>query len=379
MPRRTSGDLPVKLRRFLFHVHLYTGLLVGLLLSLTGITGSVLVFSHELDALLYPKLLHARPPGATATPLPPQAILDAVRKNHPEAGVSYLLPPQEAGEVYDVRLKGGRRLFLDPFTGNTLGQRTATDHPIGFLFSLHTELLSGETGEKVVGVGGLLLILLGVTGIVLWWPGKKGVRQGFTVQWRASWKRVNFDLHRVSGIIAVFLLTLIALTGAALVWGAEVTDWTYRLTGTPPRPKVSVSPRSGAEPLSLDLLLTRAEAALPGGVVTRIVPAAKPTAAAVVRKRLPGDLHPNGMSFIHLDPYSGEVLYQENALQATLGPQLLNLRFPLHAGSIGGWPVRVLYALAGLTPAFLFVTGCLMWWNRYWVPRRRRAARRPGA
>lgn len=365
----------MKLRRFLYNLHLYTGLLVGMLLSLTGITGSLLVFSHELDALLYPKLLHSQPPVAGGAPLTPQAILDSVRNSQPDAPVLYLFPPRAADEVYDVRLQGGRRLYLDPYTGNTLGQRTATDHPIGFLFSLHKELLSGETGEKVVGIGGLLLLLLGLTGAVLWWPGKKGVRQGFTIQWRASWKRVNFDLHRVTGAVAVLLLGLIALTGAALVWGAEVTDWTYRLTNTPPRPKLAVSPRPGTEPLSLDELLSRAEAVLPGGVVTRITPPAKPTVPAVLRKKLPGDLHPNGMSFVHLDPYTGKALHVESALRAAVGPQLLNLRFPLHIGAYGGWPVRVLYALAGLTPALLFATGCLMGWNRVWAPRRRRAAR----
>lgn len=37
---------------------------------------------------------------------------------------------------------------------------------------------------------------------------------------------------------------------------------------------------------------------------------------------------------------------------------------PLHYGTFGGAATRVLYVLLGLVPPLLFVTGCIMWWNR---------------
>lgn len=362
----------MKLRRFLFHIHIYTGLLVGLLVSLTGLTGSLLVFSHELDALLSPQLLHAHSPTERTPVVSPQTVREAMDQHRPRLEVQSILPPQTAGETYEVRLKGDGRAYVNPYTGAVLGVRSATDHPIGWLFHLHMELLSGERGKTAVGVGGLLLILLGGTGIFLWWPGKKGVRQGFTVQWRAGWKRVNFDLHRVVGAVVVLLPGLVALTGAAMVWGPQVTDWTYALTRTPPRLKVASTPQPERAALSLDRLVEAAEAALPGAVTTRITLAGKPTAPVVIRKKFARELHPNGMSFVYLDQYSGRVLHVENALQAAAGPRLLHLRYPLHIGHYGGWSVRILYVLVGLTPAFLFITGCLMWWNRYSIPRRRR-------
>ncbi|MGV3721940.1 MAG: PepSY-associated TM helix domain-containing protein [Actinomycetota bacterium] len=362
----------MKLRRFVFHLHLYTGLIIGLLVSLTGVTGSLLVFGHELDELLYPRLLHAHPP-AGQSPATLQTVLHAVSREHPGVTVQSLAPPQSRTGVHDVRLKGGKRVFVDPHTAAILGQRASTDHPVGFVFALHKELLSGENGEKVVGVGGLLLLLLGVTGLYLWWP-RKGLRQGFDIKWRGNWKRTNFDLHRVTGAVVVTLLSPTALTGAALVWGAEVTDWTYRVTGAPRRPRLASTPVTGVASLPLDALAARADAALPGAATTRITLAAKPQAAVVFRKRFPREIHPNGMSFVHLDQYSGKVLFVENGLQAPPGPRLLNLRYPLHIGNYGGWVVRILYVLVGLTPALLFTTGCLMWWNRHWVPRRRRRA-----
>lgn len=363
----------MKLRRLVFHLHLYTGLIVGLLASLTGVTGSLLVFSHEIDELLYPHLLHSQAPaGRSSATL--QAVADAVEKAHPGVAVQAVSPPQTGHRVYDVRLKGGLRVYVDPYTTAILGRRRSTDHPVGFVFALHKELLSGETGSNVVGVAGLLLLVLGASGVYLWWP-KKGLRQGFSIKWGANWKRINFDLHRVIGAVAVTVLSLIALTGATLVWGAEVTNWMHQVTGMPRRAKVAVAPAGERKPLSLDDLASRADAALPGASTTRITLAAKPTAPVVFRKRFSKEIHPNGMSFVHLDPYTGAVLLTESALIAPGGARLLNLRYPLHIGEYGGWPVRVFYVFVGLTPAVLYITGILMWWNRYWVPRRRRALR----
>lgn len=364
----------MKLRRLLFHLHLYTGLLIGLLVSVTGITGSLLVYGHELDALLYPRLLHGQSPAPGFRPVNPDRVLQSVREHSPKAVVQFLAPPREPGGTYQAYLKGGSRAQVDPYSGRVLGVRAPTEHPSGFLFALHTELLSGENGETAVGVGGLLLLLLGVTGLILWWPGPR-VGAGFRIQWKGSWKRVNWDLHRVGGAVSAVLLMLIALMGAALVWSPQVTDWTHRITRTPPRPKVISTPTPGARPLSLAELVAQADAALPGAVTTRITLASRPEAPVVIRKKFPRELHPNGMSSVSLDQFTGRVLLVENALAATPGPRLLYLRYPLHIGHWGGPLVRVLYVLVGLTPAFLFVTGCLMWWNRYWVPRRRRAAR----
>jgi uncharacterized iron-regulated membrane protein len=99
-------------------------------------------------------------------------------------------------------------------------------------------------------------------------------------------------------------------------------------------------------------------------VLRRVSFPAKPGAPVVVRKRLPGDLHPNGMSYVFLDPHTGNVLRVDRAADASRGQRLVNLRYPLHIGHWGGMATRLLHALAGLMPSLLFVTGCRLWWNR---------------
>jgi uncharacterized iron-regulated membrane protein len=45
-----------------------------------------------------------------------------------------------------------------------------------------------------------------------------------------------------------------------------------------------------------------------------------------------------------------------------------------HTGNFGGLPMKILWALLGLTPPLLFVTGALMWWNRVVRKKLRRSA-----
>ncbi len=54
-----------------------------------------------------------------------------------------------------------------------------------------------------------------------------------------------------------------------------------------------------------------------------------------------------------------------------LGRQLALAVLPPHFGDWGGLPVRLLYALLGLAPGVLSLTGALLWW------RKRRGVARP--
>ena len=361
------------MRRLLFTLHLVVGIGAGLLLTLTGLTGSLLVFRHELDAALNPELLRV---PARGEPAPVGRAVEAAVRAVPGARVQHLFVAPAPGAAHEVWLQGTeRRVYVDPYTARVLGTRDERRSVMGRLFALHTKLLGGESRERVVGFGGLALLFLSASGLVLWWPSRlRQLPDRLRVKWGASAKRVNYDLHRSVGFWAAGLLALTALTGSSLVFSEWFTAAAYRLTRThePPKVRVNAPPDGGAgAPLPLDALLRRADAALPGGDLRRVSFPAKPDAPLVIRKRLPGDLHPNGMSYVYLDPYTGDVLRADAAGDAVAGRRLLNLRYPLHIGRWGGLATRVLYVLLGLLPGLLFVTGCRMWWNRAGAKRRR--------
>jgi uncharacterized iron-regulated membrane protein len=95
-----------------------------------------------------------------------------------------------------------------------------------------------------------------------------------------------------------------------------------------------------------------------------------------VRKKLVGDIHPNGSSNVYLDRYSGQVLRVENGFTAPVASQIINLLFPVHIGAFGGLTTRILYVFIGLTPTLLSITGLVLWRRRQWRLAQRREVSR---
>jgi uncharacterized iron-regulated membrane protein len=64
---------------------------------------------------------------------------------------------------------------------------------------LHENLLTGSTGHMINGLGAICLTLLCLTGAVIWWPGVAHWRRSLTVDRRARFPRINWDLHSALG------------------------------------------------------------------------------------------------------------------------------------------------------------------------------------
>lgn len=352
------------IRKLIFQLHLYVGLVVGLLLVSAGLTGSVLVWKNEIDALLHPGLLRVEPAPAG---LSLQEVVEVAERAYPDRPAARIQMARAPGESVEVTTAGADPLqvYVDPYRGTVLGSRRPTETFANALFYWHTSLLSGETGEMVMGTSALLLLVLVLSGLVVWWPGMRRLADAVRVKWSANWKRVNYDLHRAGGFWSVLFLTLVAVTGSSLVFHDAYMaglDWATRSPPRPAAPVVSEVP--GAPALPLDGMVQRANAALPGGEVTYVVLPPTSTAPLIVRKKMPPELHPNGRNFVYLHPQTGEVLAVENALTAPAGTRAYNVLYPLHIGHWGGAVSRVLYSLLGLVPLLLFVSGFLMWRNR---------------
>lgn len=364
-----------RVRHLILQVHLWLGLTVGLLLALAGVTGTVLMYDEEIDAALNPELLRSAPADVR---VPFQQVYAAVATSYPDDPISYVRMPRAAHETYEFTTAGAEPLeiFADPYTGAVLGARGVTEGFTNALWHLHVYLLSGENGERVMGVVGVLALLIVLTGLIVWLPRAARWWRGLIVRWPSNWKRVNFDLHRAGGIWSAAFLAVTAFTGAALIFHDAFLAAANGITRSSP---VAAPPAVTAQPeaawLPLDTLLANAHRALPGGTITYVTFPSTPDAPLSARLHFAEALHPNGRSFVHLDPWTGAPVAVESALRAPAGTRALNLLYPLHIGSFGGFAVRLLYALFGLTPLALLVTGTLMWWNRTQAPKRRRRLR----
>jgi len=360
----------VSLRTIARKLHLYAGLAAAPFLLLIGATGAFLEFEYPLDRLLNLRLSHVVP---QATRVPLQRLLERARQVYPDYRIQSLdLSPYSASpEVaffFQARDLRGRpaTIYVDQYSGTVLGLREGE----GFaarVHDFHTDLLLGERGEAVMMTVAVLVVLLGASGLVLWWP-----RKLLGVEWGGSRLRLNFTLHQTLGLVCSGSLLVLGLSGFVIYWQGPwllpAANRALRISDDEPALNVSAPP--GQALLDLDRIDAAARGALPGARSTRITLPVAGKAARVLMK-FPEDHAALGRSVVLIDPYSGQVPWSRGTRSAALPRRYFTLwNREIHTGELLGWPTRLLALATALLLPGLAVSGPLLWWMR----RRRRAA-----
>ena len=369
-------------------VHLWTGLMFGAVLVLQGLTGAALSWVHELDALLNPGLLHVAPPPALRAgdplrvrPADAQAVHDLLAGDKRYGKPSMLMLPERAGDVYVAWYRPGkpaasweqgvtRQVMVDPATLAVLGERNwgeaGLSRPLLMptLFHFHRYLLAGETGKVVIAVQGVALVLMTLTGIVIWWPRmtRSAIAHALSVRFGGSWPRFSFQLHRSSGALCAPVLLFLGFSGVHF----NMPTWTTPLVGTvaavtPNAKPVNLS-AAGLAPLSLAGAMAAAQARYPEARIGRVNFPAAANQPWEVRVRQPGELRQGpGATRISIDARDGRILRVADPLRGPGGDRFLAALFPLHSGEAFGAAGKVFISFMGVTPLAFFVTGIVVW------------------
>ena len=364
-----TGPIPHRgLRRAAFYVHLGGGLGLGLWLVLVSLTGSLVVFRGEIEDALHAPLTRV-PPGTDRTALQP--VLERAQVAHPGAKfhtVNLPTAPDQSLSFWGHDAAGRSfHAYANPFTGALLGADLADDNLTEWLYLFHAQLLGGGTGEQINGLGALAWVALLGTGVGLWWPRKgRPWRDGFLVRWDAQTRRRTYDLHRASGIWSVLPLLVVVVTGAYFPFQAPFRWFAETVTHSR---AAEDSPRSApatdsAKPVTLDDALRVAAGALPEAPPNWVHLPANDRDVFSVRKRLPGEWRREGANHVHVDAFAGTLVRVDRHAERTPAQRFLRAMFPLHVGTFGGLVTRILWAVLGLVPAALFITGALLWWRR---------------
>ncbi|MBW4582577.1 MAG: PepSY domain-containing protein [Tildeniella nuda ZEHNDER 1965/U140] len=368
---RTAKLIPLgslRLRSLVFQLHRYLGLFCGFILIIIGITGSLLVFEPELEHQLIEHRIGAIVPQANLISIDTVvATVQAELKRAPNLTLGNILLPQDTTSPYQARLWDTNnhlvQLFIHPYSGHVMGMISEAESWLQIALRLHYQLLAGDTGAMITGIVGLLSFLLSLTGIVLW-TGWRKLIAGFKIKWNAHPKRRNFDLHKVTGVVAAVFLALTGFTG--FCW--NFYDWSsaliYTLTLTPKPPELIAKPLPGQAALPASTILQMADTTFPNAITTYLGIPSTPEGVVRVGKRQPHESFRYGESELLVDPYTGKALRVQDSKTLAFGDRILNAFVPLHYGTFGGLSTRIFYVFVGLTPLILFTTGFVMWWYR---------------
>src|SRR5262245_48914992 len=176
------------LRKAIFQLHLWSGIGIGLYVLLVSVTGSILVYRNELYSAATRDPIVVAQSGPRLTD---DELKAAASRAHPGYAIVSISAEKKPDYAVTVSLNGRNgakdRLF-NPYTGEDLGDSV----PLGIravskLLQLHDDLLAGNTGRSINGVFALLVMVLAMTGIVVWWPGIKTWRRSLIVHRNVGW------------------------------------------------------------------------------------------------------------------------------------------------------------------------------------------------
>ena len=227
-------------RRALFQIHLWSAVSLGLYIFFISITGSVLVYRNELYV--------------------------------------FFSPDEQSSEAF----------------ANASAYNMVTT-----LIELHKAFLVGPIGKTINGIAAFGVLVVALTGFVIWWPGIKRWRRSLRIHSGVGWKRFVWDLHSMIGFWSFGFIFVFAFSGIYLCF----PEMFHELAE-----KIQPMTYENAGRRFVDSLLY-------------------------------------WLAFLHFGRINGIGILCS-------GPGVCDQS------------VKAIWALFGLAPAAMFVTGMTMWWNR---------------
>ena len=374
-PRRSTT------RRWMFLVHLWLGLIIGPIVGVVNLTGAIIVFRYEINRMTTPGTAYVAPQGQRLSLDELAARVQAARPGDKFRTVGWEAGPDAAWNFRTQSPEGHRiHTLINQYTGEITGRDDYDRQWMQWFYDLHADLLAGDRGEFVNGFVGLATLILGLTGLIVWWPGASHWLFGFRYAWRAGWKRQNYDLHKVIGFYSSLAVMIVAASGMTYSFPVLSKRLVERVTGTKvmtdtPRATTRWADRRAP----MEAFIRAAEQSQPGAAAVQLNFPQKAGDPITVRTKEPHDWHRIGLNYVYLEPANARVIRGIRFSMASAGTQAILFMYPLHFGRFGGhwnatafYGVMALYVVLGVAPFVLMVTGLLMYWNRSLVKKWRR-------
>jgi uncharacterized iron-regulated membrane protein len=351
-----------KYKNLLWKIHQWIGLYVGIVIATLSLTGAVAVFIPEIDSFLARKY-EINEIGDSYLPM--NEVISQVQLENPGFRVLGAIPPAKPNDplMLDIFKEAGTKdservqIFINPYTGAILGQKSHTNSLSNFLRQIHVRLMDAWWGRQIVGVAGVGLFVLCITGLLIY--GQFMKNQIFGAIRQKNLRILMADWHKMVGMAALLFNLMIAGTGAWLGLQPLFINW---LDIQPPNAFVR------AEKLSSPKLdndqdydywnaLEVAKSQIPQFTPTQVIPSKNGSNILEIKgdvAHLPFEPH---ISKVVLDKTSLEILHVYDIRKQAFADKFYYMQEGLHFGRFGGIFLKIVYALLAITSGVLSITG----------------------
>lgn len=367
-------------------LHLWLGLTSGLVVFIISITGCIYVFEKDIRSFTQPYQFVER--QGQPFMLPSQLVSIAQNYafgNLPDTGEQQIKSIQYGDEsraaiaAYQTKKEGYVMIYMNPYTGEVLHKKVLNRDFFRIILAGHFYLwLPKEIGKPVIATSTLIFVVLLLTGIVMWFPKnlkKANVDKSFKIKWKATFKRLNYDLHNVLGFYVMLIALVLALTG--LVWGFEWFNkslyWTASGGKTFPGKEKHVSDTTkmilaeNAPMIDQLWLKLRPNLKNEKGSLQIQIPLKKDDVFSVIYNPQHDTYYKREMS--RYDQYtlaslSLKGVFAKSFEEAAFADKLNRMNYDIHVGAILGMPGKIIAFFASFICATLPVTGFIVWWGK---------------
>ncbi|WP_432770910.1 MAG: PepSY domain-containing protein [Sphingopyxis sp.] len=348
-------------------LHRWTGGLIGLVLALLGLSGTILLYEH----------LWIGVPGS-GDPLRGDLATVAATTERLMAtpGAQGIIYADDRFGLHQLRFAEGAGAYASQ-SGDIVTRWTSQwERPELWIFDFHHHLFAGDSGEWVIGVAGLSGLFFVISGAILWWR----TRRTFQLRlWPKRMSRPSIVMHhRDLGIVVAPLLLISIVTGTMMIFRPFALGVVVPFGPVAETAKALEPPKYSGGPLTetpdYTAMLTEAHRRFPAAEFRILSLPRKANDPISLRMKQPAEWLPNGRTTLWFDAATGAVLASRDALAMPGGAQAFNMAFPIHASKVGGWAWHILLTGSGLS---LTLLGSLAVWS-FWFRRPKATKRAAG-
>lgn len=348
-------------KRKFFQIHSWIGIQLSILFFLVCFSGTIAVFSHELDWLLN-KEIRAEYNDTLASR---DLIYQNFKAQYPEATLTYWAKSNESYlcdilYAYDSEADHTQYVFANPYTGEIQGATNLTIQRFFRDFHYYLFIPFNQIGNYIVLSFGFLLLISSITALVFYkkWYKKLfqlTISKGPLVLWRSA--------HRLIGLWSLPFALLFSITG---IWyfieRADVGGVSEKLQLNVPEMDSIHYAYYGKDaifkiPIQIDSAIQIAQKEIPHLKIENIVLPTKHGQYIYLDGKSDVPLVRSRANIVYINPYNYEVAYVQKAEQLNWQTYINDIADPLHFGYWGGLTTKFIWFFMGLGITGLVLSG----------------------
>ncbi len=381
--------------------HFYAGVFVVPFMLILAITGIMMMYIGFFDGRDGERVIVPVPQDAVKISLEKQSKL--AQSTIPNSTLVELImaPKKDRVNVFRLKLKDGSQTMVavNPYTGEIVKDWKRRQGWYDLADNIHSDLLIGKTGDRILEIAAGFAIILIITGLYLWWPRGKKINKVLAFDFSLRGREFFKNFHSVLGTYVAIFFFLFLLSGMSWtgIWGGKLVQawstfpaqkwdkiplsdkthaslnhgpsegmpWAIEHTQLPASgSKEGVKGTLKGEKVNIDSIERLATRLGFEGRYRVSFPKGETGVWTLNQDTMNSDAkNPFDDKTVHIDRYTGKVLAKVTFDDYSFAGKTMAVSIPIHMGLVTIWNLLI-NTIICLSVIALSITGLIMWWKR---------------